>query len=254
MSVTVRPYRRGGWEVDIQWRSPSGRRLRERKRVSVTSRSAAQRWGEARERELLVHGPAQRPKEVPTLETFWPRFLDGYPRANRHKPSGVAAKDTIGRVHLLPALGTKRLDAITTEDVQRLKARLRTKSTKTVNNVLTVLNVTLKKAVEWDVIDRVPCTVRLLPIPKPTASFHDFDDYERLVTAAERAGRQHLLCCSGSERSRAARAARERHVERRGPEEVPPFRVQHSDWKGHVTTTKRGRLRLVPMTRRLGRR
>jgi hypothetical protein len=34
MSVTVRPYRRGGWEVDIQWRAPNGRRHRERKRVS----------------------------------------------------------------------------------------------------------------------------------------------------------------------------------------------------------------------------
>ena len=24
MSVTVRPYRHGGWEVDIVWRSPDG--------------------------------------------------------------------------------------------------------------------------------------------------------------------------------------------------------------------------------------
>ena len=56
---------------------------------------------------------------------------------------------------------------------------------KTVNNVLTVLNTLLKRAVEWDVIDRMPCTIRLLPIPKPSASFHDFDDYERLVDAAQ---------------------------------------------------------------------
>ena len=219
--------------------------------MSVTSRSAAQRWGEARERELLVHGPAQRPKEVPTLETFWPRFLDGYPRANRHKPSGVAAKDTIGRVHLLPALGTRKLDAITTEDVQRLKARLRTKSTKTVNNVLTVLNVALKKAVEWDVIDRVPCTVRLLPIPKPTASFHDFDDYERLVTAAERADANTLLCVllggDAGLRCGEMMALTWNDVDLKKRQ----LCVQHSDWKGHVTTTKGGRLRHVPMTMRL---
>ena len=36
---------------------------------------------------------------------------------------------------------TKRLDAITTEDVQRVKTRLNHRSPKTVNNVLTVLNV-----------------------------------------------------------------------------------------------------------------
>ena len=38
-----------------------------------------------------------------------------------------------------------------------------TKAAKTVNNILTVLNVLLKKAVDWDVIDRMPCAVTLLP-------------------------------------------------------------------------------------------
>ena len=70
------------------------------------------------------------------------------------------------RVHLMPALGRQRLDAIKSEDVQRLKAQLETKSPKTVNNVLTVLSVLLKKAVEWDVIERMPCTVKLLPVTK----------------------------------------------------------------------------------------
>jgi hypothetical protein len=52
MSVTVRPYRRGCFEVDIQWRSRDGRRQRERKRIDTASRTAAQRWGESRESEL----------------------------------------------------------------------------------------------------------------------------------------------------------------------------------------------------------
>ena len=68
--------------------------------------------------------------------------------------------------------------------MQRLKHALREQAPKTVNNVLTVLNVLLKKAVEWDVIERLPCTIRLLPIPKSSAAFHDFDEYERLVEAA----------------------------------------------------------------------
>ena len=57
MSVRVRPYRAGGWEVDITVRLPNGSRLRERSKAPVSSKSAAQRWGEDRERHLLQHGP-----------------------------------------------------------------------------------------------------------------------------------------------------------------------------------------------------
>src|SRR5262249_2089069 len=168
MSVNVRKFRTGGWEVDITFRLPNGAIHRERKKAPVTSKSGAQRWGEDRERYLLQHGLPEPKKEVPTLEAFASRFLDGYARANRQKPSGIAAKETILNVHLIPALGTKRLDAISTERVQQLKATLAARAPKTVNNVLTVLNTMLKKAVEWGVIDRMPCAIRLLPIPPPS--------------------------------------------------------------------------------------
>ena len=125
MSVKVRPYRAGsgGWHVDFV-RLPDGERHRERTRLSITSESAAKRWGEQRERHLLLHGSPQPQKEAPTLEAFAPRFMDGHARANRHKPSGIAAKEVIIRVHLIPALGSTRLDGITTEEVQQLKTRL----------------------------------------------------------------------------------------------------------------------------------
>ena len=93
MSVTVRPYRRGGWEIDIRWRDAKGARYRERLRTTITSKTAARRWGEDRERELLLRRPEEdAPKEVPTLSVFWPRFIDGHARANRQKPSGIAGK------------------------------------------------------------------------------------------------------------------------------------------------------------------
>ena len=142
MSVTIRPYRRGGWEVDIRVVAPDGsREIRERKRAPMLARSAAGRWAESRERvlfERLMKPPQNNaPKEVPTLREFVPRFLDGHPRANRQKPSGIAAKEMILRVHLVPALGHKKLDVIKSEDVQHLKSRLSTKAAKTVNNILT---------------------------------------------------------------------------------------------------------------------
>src|SRR5437016_1125629 len=143
MSVTVRPYRRGGWEVDVLVLLPDGKRRRERRKVSVSSRTAATRWGGQRERTLLRDGVPKPAREVPTLEEFAPRFIEGHARANRQKPSGVAGKETILNVHLVPLLGMKKLDAITNEDVQRLKVRLCGKAPKTVNNVLTVLNTLL---------------------------------------------------------------------------------------------------------------
>ena len=53
MSVTIRPYRTGGWEVDIHVILPNGTRARSRTRKR-TSKSAALRWGLSRERAWLV--------------------------------------------------------------------------------------------------------------------------------------------------------------------------------------------------------
>jgi integrase len=191
------------------------------------------------------------PKEVPTLGEFASRFLNGHARANRQKPSGIAAKEMILRVHLVPALGHKRLDAMKSEDVQHLKSRLSTKAAKTVNNILTVLNVLLKKAVDWDVIDRMPCAITLLPVPKTSTSFYDFDEYERLVSAASALdATAHLIVLLGGEaglRCREMIALEWRDVDL-GKRQIC---VQRSDWNGQVTTPKGGRLRYVPLTVRL---
>jgi integrase len=137
---------------------------------------------------------------VPTLEQFAPRFLDGYARANRHKPSGIAAKEMILRVHLVPFLGRKRLDAVSNEDVQRLKVWLQAKAAKTVNNVLAVLSRLLRTAVEWGQIQRMPCTVKLLPTPKGSTRFYDFEEYRRLTEAAKAVDwRTYLIALLGGE-------------------------------------------------------
>lgn len=252
MSVKIRPYRRGGWEVDITVRMPDGTRQRERRRAPVSSRSGAVRWAEAREREMLVQGIQKPRKEVPTVATFAPRFLEGYAQANRQKPSGIAAKETILRVHLIPRLGRKKLDEISNEDVQRLKGKLAGKSPKTVNNVLSVLSTLLKVAVEWDVLAVMPCAVRLVKSAPPCeAAFHDFDEYERLVDSARHVDtRAHLIVLLGGEaglRCGEMMALEWTDVDL-GKRQLW---VRRSEWKGQVTAPKGGRARLIPLTGRL---
>lgn len=258
MSVTIRPYGKTSWEVDIRIRFPDGKTLRERRKCTLPSRSAAARWAEARERVLLVEGPPRLggeevpPPPVVTLREFAPRFLDGYARANRQKPSGIAAKDAVLRVHLLPRFGDRPLDTITTEDIQRLKADLGTKAPKTVNNVLTVLNVLLRTAREWGVMDRVPCAIRLVRIMSAPATFLDFGDYERLVTEALAEGPiSALVILLGGEaglRCGEMIALEWKYVDL----DKRQVTVAQSDWRGHVTAPKSGKARFVPMTVRLG--
>ena len=78
---------------------------------------------------------------------------------------------------------------------------LRSKAAKTVNNVLTVLSVLLRKAVEWGVIDRMPCSIHILLVVKSEASFHGFDSFERLIVAAKSTAgwRTHLIVLLGGE-------------------------------------------------------
>ena len=149
------------------------------------------------------------------------------------------------------ALGARALDTIRNEDVQRLKHQLLHKAPKTVNNILTVLNVMLKQAVEWDVIERMPCTIKLLPVSKHATRFYDFEEFERLVVAAKAMdGRAYLLVLPSGE---AGLRLGEMVALEWGDIDFVKGQVcvQRSAWKGQVASPKSGRLRYVPLTRRL---
>jgi integrase len=217
--------------------------------------AAALRWAESRERVLRVHGkpkptPQEEVQHIPTLREFSRRFLVGYAKANRLKPSGVAAKKSICNVHLIPLLRDKRLDTIQTEDVQHVKAALVHRSTKTVNNVLTVLSVLLRTAVDWGVIGRVPCTIKLLKTAKSAAGFYDFDEYERIVTAARSDSQAYVVALLGGDAG--LRCGEMMALEWTDVDlNKRQLCVARSEWKGHVTAPKGGRLRYVPLTKRL---
>jgi integrase len=256
MSVRLRQVegKQDVWEVDIRVLLPDGTKHRERREAPVTGKSNAQRWAKDRERFLLRNGKprsAAPRKEAPTVKEFAPRFLAGYASANQQKPSGVAAKETILRVHLAPFFGETTLDAITTEDVQRLKAALMSKAPKTVNNVLTVLATLLRTAVEWGVIEGLPCSIKLLKTCRPAMTFHDFEAFEQLVEVAESDCQQALLIVLlGGEaglRCGEIMALEWKDVDLNKRQ----LCVARSEWKGHVTAPKGGRIRHIPMTTRL---
>jgi integrase len=112
-------------------------------------------------------------------------------------------------------------------------------------------NAMLKTAVAWGVIERVPCVIKLLKVPKSVASFYDFDDYERLVEVAQAdSATAHLIVLLGGEAGlgcgemMALEWADVNLAKRQ-------LTVARSEWKGHVPATKGGRVRYVPLAVRL---
>jgi integrase len=266
MTIKVREWKRGkkvGFEVDIRFTYPDGVPYRRRIKAPVESKSAAKRWGEAKERDLLMRPVPTRPdarprlpdkqdqaerKEIPTLKEFGPRFVDGYARANRQKASTVFTKERILALHLFPTLGHRRLDGITNEDVAHLKAGFQRLAPKTINNVLNVLSKLLNVAVEWGVLDRRPCTIKLLKTITPIMSFYEEEQYARLVDAAKTMdGRVHLMIVLGGDAG-----LRRGEMVALQPCDVDLRRnqlhVRRAAWRGIVDSPKSGRGRIIPMT------
>lgn len=271
MTVNLRPYRgqKGTWEVDIRMDLADGSIHRERRKAPEVTKTQALRWGLDRERAILVASamslraqsdpPPERRRErkstpkkkVPTVEEFSPRYIEGYCEANRQKPSTIDAKRGLLKGYLLPRFGKRRLDEVSAEDIQQLKSALRDKNPKTVNNVLSVLNTMLRCAAEWGVIEEEPVRARWLKTSHSPVDFFDFDHYESLVAAAAQLDPRYLIVVllggdAGLRRGEMLGLEWDDLDFARGL-----ITVTRSNWKGHVTSTKGGRIRTIPMTRRL---
>lgn len=250
------------WMVDVVFEHADGRIERVRKVSPVQTQRGAHEY-ERKLRAALL-SPVAPAKEVPTLGAFAPQFIESYAKANRQKASGILSKETIIRSHLMPLFGTSKLDQITDLRVAQLKARLRSKSRKTTNNVLTVLNKLLKVAVKWKVLGAMPCTVELVKVSNASPEFYEFEDYARLVEAATKIGTRELLVTllggdAGLRRGEMI-GLRWSDVDfRRGH-----MRIEQAAWKRSrreaqrtneeewcIDTPKSGKGRIVPMTKAL---
>jgi len=125
------------------------------------------------------------------------------------------------------------------------------KSLKIVNSILSVLNVLLKTAHEREVVDRRPCTIKVVRTTMAETTFHSFEAFERLVQSGrETDDVAHLIVLLGGETS--LRCGEMMALEWKDVDLTKGrLCVARSEWKGHVTAPKGGRVRHVPLTSRL---
>lgn len=249
----IRRYRKtAAWEVDLKVRLPDGRRYHERRKSPVSGKAATRRWAEARERFLIEHGSTPvLARDVPTLEDFVEKFIEGYSQASRLKHSTIVTQRSIIRTHLVPAFGKLRLDEITNERVHRLRGTLTDLDEKTVNNIVGVLTRMTRIALDWGLIEHLPFKVRPLKSLTEEMKFLEDHEFERAVCAADEVGlAAKVITLLGGEagfRVGEIIALKREDVDFKRGDLI----VRRSIWCGVEDSPKGNRIRRVPMTKRL---
>jgi len=247
MTVKITERKQGGWVADIRIRLPTRVMYRERVKVPVSSRSAAARWAEAREREIIINGPRKEPpppeKPAPTFNGFVARFLEH--AENNNKPSTAYAKRRMLANHLQPVFGEQLLADISVQDVEHYKAAKVDAglAKKTVNNHLITLRKLLRLAQEWGELDKVPA-VKEFRLEDPEFQFLDFGEAERLLAAATPVWHSMMLVALKTGlRAGELRALRWSDVDLT----VGLVVVRRTLWRGREGLPKGGRTREVPL-------
>jgi integrase len=235
------------WMIDVKAAGKDGVSRRVRKVAPLQNRRAAERMEhEVREELLAADGSTETEKdEVPLFKAFANRFLETYAKTN-NKPSEIAAKESILRVHLVPAFGELMLDLIKPGNVEAYKAtKLKSGlARKTINNHLTVLRRVLAIAVEWGAIDHVP-VIRWLDLPPPEFDFLTFDEANRLIANADEDWRAMIVVAvRAGLRLGELLALRWCDVDL----EAGRLVVRRSVARGIIGSPKNGRMREVPLS------
>jgi integrase len=213
MSIQVKPVpnRPRKFSVYIYFTFASGEVCMDRRRIDAPTLKQATKWAETREQTLREAGPP-KPEERPvmTVAEFAPTYVDGHLRADLKKRSSIDTVECLLAAHILPFIGTRKLDRITDDVIADLKSRwtaggythgtriiLGTTARKTINNRLSVLGNLLRTAVDWSNktgLQAMPCRVKLLKVDNQRLpAFHDHQDYARLIEGARGAGDPRIL-------------------------------------------------------------
>ncbi|MFA5184398.1 MAG: site-specific integrase [Patescibacteria group bacterium] len=170
------------WWVDFSFKA-----RRYRLPSPTNTRSGAQFY-EAVLRQRLTRGEDLFPKEKRkclTLKEFSEKWVKSYVEVN-NKPSEIKNKKTYLRSCLLPFFGKKRLDEISSLDIEEFKAlQLKRLKPKTINGQMGTLAKCLKTAVEWGELDKVPIIRPLRSDPEEFDYLNEEEANRLLATASE---------------------------------------------------------------------
>lgn len=134
-------------------------------------------------REVLKIRKPTKSQACITLAEFMPRWFEGYV-AVYNRPKEQHQKRCAFRAHLLQSFGTLRLNAITTEVIERYKAKKKLSglTPKTINNHLAILRKCLATARDWNLLTEVP-HVPTLRTSRPSFRYLSESEEKALLAA-----------------------------------------------------------------------
>ena len=172
--------RKNKWWVDFGFK---GKRIRI---VSPENSKTGARAFESVLRQRLSRGEDLVPKEKKkcfTLNEFSEKWIKSYVEVN-NKPSEIKNKKTYLRSCLLPFFGKKRLDEISSLDIEEFRSmQLKRLKPKTINGQVGTLIRCLRTAIEWGELDKIPI-IRPLRCDPEEFDYLTEEEAQRLLMAA----------------------------------------------------------------------
>jgi integrase len=257
--VTIRPYKRGGWEYDLRIKLPDGTPYQERRKAPGKTKADAVEYARQREAHLIRHGlsekAAREAPRIPLLRDFaLPTWLERYAGERGLKPSTLSRYASLLDAHILPALGYLALDRVDSGAASELAALMGAKDYSLTHRrgAQAVLGKLLRCAVRWEVIPEYPIKhAPEIPVPRGTERWYSDRECERLVEAAEKHAQNTLLVVllgvDAGLRPGEMLALEWADLDL----EEARVTVRRQDWHGHTGTPKGGKPRTLKLTPRL---
>jgi integrase len=178
----------GRWREDYVSDDGSTRRIRRSQVIGTREEFPTKKLARRQLDVILarINALDYRPGRVATFEQFVARWQ--CQAGSLRKPSTARSQASHLRYHVVPALGSKRLDEITLEAQQSFVARLsKSLKRKTLLNVLQTLSVVLNTAKSWGYVTEGMSLKRLTLPPRGAhvaARFFSAEEARRIIAAA----------------------------------------------------------------------
>lgn len=136
-----------------------------------------------------ISAKRQAARKIMTLRTFWQDFYR--PHAEKHtKPKTFTENERRWRLHIEPAIGSRRIDHITVADVRSIHQKM-SENPVGANRVISLIRAMLNQAREWEYLPEMQANpaMRIKPYPesKGCERFLDDAEYGRLAAALDKA-------------------------------------------------------------------